>query len=190
MNASSSTILALAAALAIGITLPGAAIAQNAMMLEARGGLNVPTFDITDAAEAGGSFGLGVGYQVSPKLYLLADVDYGRHGGASLDGDISGPDIDVAHIMAKVGYDAYTSPDGRFSVLVNAGAGAMTFDVDGGDRFTYPAINVGAKLAYALAPQLAFVLSPQGDIAFTDEDEVGTSNSWVWPFAAGLRFTF
>jgi hypothetical protein len=34
---------------------------------------------------------------------------------------------------------------------------------------------------------VSFLLSPQGDIAFTDEDEVGTGNSWVWPFTAGLR---
>jgi len=34
---------------------------------------------------------------------------------------------------------------------------------------------------------LSLVLSPQGDIAFSDEGDVGTTNSWVWPFTAGLR---
>jgi hypothetical protein len=31
------------------------------------------------------------------------------------------------------------------------------------------------------------LLSPQGDIAFTKNDELGTSNAWVWPFTAGIR---
>jgi hypothetical protein len=35
-----------------------------------------------------------------------------------------------------------------------------------------------------------FLISPQGDIAFSDEAEVGTSNSWVWPFGVGLRIKY
>jgi hypothetical protein len=34
------------------------------------------------------------------------------------------------------------------------------------------------------------VLSPQGDIAFADEDELGTTNAWVWPVTAGVRVRF
>jgi len=33
----------------------------------------------------------------------------------------------------------------------------------------------------------ALLLSPQGDIAFSKEDELGTNNAWVWPFTAGIR---
>ena len=51
-------------------------------------------------------------------------------------------------------------------------------------------INAGAKIAYNFSRSLALVLSPQGDIAFSDEDEVTTSNAWVWPFTAGLRVSF
>jgi hypothetical protein len=72
-------------------------------------------------------------------------------------------------------------------VIVNAGAGALTFDVDGAGSSTYPAINVGAKIGYRLSPRVQLLLSPQGDIAFTDEEDVGTSNAWVWPFTAGVR---
>ena len=36
----------------------------------------------------------------------------------------------------------------------------------------------------------ALVLSPQGDIAFTKKDELGTDNAWVWPITAGLRLNF
>ncbi len=168
----------------------GAAEAQEAarrFTLEARGGLNVPTFDISDAVDAGPSFGVGLGYQVSPSLWVLGDVDLGFHSGAEFTGGVEGPDVKVYHYIAKVGYAIVPEGTSAWSVILNAGAGGMTFDVDGGASNTYPAINVGAKIAYRLSPRVSLLLSPQGDIAFTDEDEVGTSNSWVWPFTAGFR---
>jgi len=64
---------------------------------------------------------------------------------------------------------------------------AMTFDIDGAASHTYPAINVGAKIGYRVSPRVQLLLSPQGDIAFTKDAEVGTSNAWVWPFTVGLR---
>lgn len=66
----------------------------------------------------------------------------------------------------------------------------MSFGIDGGDTYTYPAINVGAKLIYRVNDRFSLVASPQGDIAFTKEAELGTTNAWVWPFAAGLRITY
>ena len=72
-------------------------------------------------------------------------------------------------------------------MIVNAGAGAMTFNPDGPGSNTYPAINVGAKIGYRLTPRVQLLLSPQGDIAFTKKGVVGTSNAWVWPFTAGVR---
>jgi hypothetical protein len=113
-------------------------------------------------------------------------VDLGFHSGAEING-AEGPDVKVYHYIAKLGYAVVPEGASDWSVILNAGAGAMTFDVDGGNSNTYPAINVGAKIAYRLSPQVSLLLSPQGDIAFTDENEVGTSNSWVWPFTAGFR---
>jgi hypothetical protein len=63
----------------------------------------------------------------------------------------------------------------------------VTFDVEGADARTYFAINAGAKLAYNLNRRVAFVLSPQGDIAFSKKSELTTNNAWVWPVTAGLR---
>jgi len=34
---------------------------------------------------------------------------------------------------------------------------------------------------------VSLLLSPQGDIAFTKQNELGTNNAWVWPFTAGVR---
>lgn len=155
--------------------------------LEARGGVNVPTFDIADAARSGPSFGLGLGVAVTPRVWLMADGDFGFHGG-----EAGGPDVNVYHYVGKVGYEVLDPRAGPWSLMLNAGAGAMTFDVDapGAGSNTYFAINVGAKLGYAVTERLELLLSPQGDIAFSDEDVLGTDDAWVWPVSAGVRFRF
>lgn len=180
--------IGIAAALAFGAAATvEAQDAPRRFTLEGRGGFNVPTFDISDAVDGGPSFGVGLGYQISPKVWLLGDFDLGFHSGADLTGGVEGPDANVYHYIAKVGYAIVPEGTSPWSVILNAGGGAMTFDVDGGASNTYPAINVGAKIAYRLSPRVSFLLSPQGDIAFTDEDEIGTNNAWVWPFTAGFR---
>ncbi len=176
------TLLSAAAALAF---VGAAQTAEAQRTVELRGGLNVPTFDITDAAKSGASFGLGLGMKTTERLWLLADLDFGMHDGAA-----GGPELNVNHYIAKLGYQLMAGEDRPVSVILNAGAGVMTFGVDGGDTFTYPAINVGAKIAYRLNDRAALLLSPQGDIAFTKKSEVGTDNAWVWPFSAGIRISF
>jgi Outer membrane protein beta-barrel domain len=160
---------------------------ERRVSIEARGGFNVPTFDISDAVDAGPSFGLGAAVQFAPKLWLMGDVDLGFHSGADLAGGGEAPDVKVYHYVAKLGYELLSEGQSPWSVIVNAGAGALTFDADGAGSNTYPAINVGAKIGYRLSSRVQLLLSPQGDIALTDDEEVGTSNAWVWPFTAGVR---
>ena len=173
----------LAAAVA-ALFAASAAEAQGA--IELRGGANVPTFDIADAAKAGGSFGVGLNVKVSERLWLIGDADFGTHANKTP----GGPDISVNHYIAKVGYQLGKRAESPLTVVLNAGIGAMSFGIDGGDTYTYPAINVGAKLIYRVNDRFSLVASPQGDIAFTKEAELGTTNAWVWPFAAGLRITY
>ena len=187
MRVMQSCIRILAALMLAGLASPAEGqVAERRATLEARGGFNVPTFDISDAVDGGPSLGVGAGVLIAPRVWLLGDVDLGFHSGAKLSGGATAPDVKV--YMGKVGYALVSESEASpWSVIVNAGAGAMTFDVDGGTSSTYPAINVGAKIGYRLSPRLSLVLSPQGDIAFSDEADVGTGNSWVWPFTAGLR---
>jgi hypothetical protein len=160
---------------------------ERRVSIEARGGFNMPTFDISDAVDPGPSFGLGAAVQFAPKLWLMGDVDLGFHSGADLAGGGEARDVKVYHYVAKLGYELLSEGQSPWSVIVNAGAGALTFDADGASSNTYPAINVGAKIGYRLSPRVQLLLSPQGDIALTDDEEVGTSNAWVWPFTAGVR---
>ncbi len=156
------------------------------VFLEGRGGAVVPTFDISDVATAGSAFGGTIGYQANPRWVLMGEFDYGRHE----DKATETVDINTLHYMAKVGYSLTGPRERGWEALVNLGAGAVSFDVDGVETFTYFAINAGAKLAYNFSRSVAFVLSPQGDIAFSKESEVGTTNAWVWPVTAGLRLRF
>lgn len=161
----------------------GAAAAQSdrKMLLEVRGGLNVPTFKIADVAKAGPSGGVGLGVRLNSRWHLQADADFGTH---DLKGT-GGGDIKVSHFIAKAGY-RLSKPGSKWDVSVNLGAGAMSFNPAAGPTDTYFAINAGAKLGYRLGSGVEFLLSPQGDIAFSD----APATSWVWPVGVGLRFAF
>lgn len=162
---------------------PLAAQEPSGVFVEGRVGAVVPTFDIADVATTGPAFGATVGYQATPRIVLMGEFDYGMH-----EDEATGTvDINTLHYIAKVGYSLTGPRERGWEALVNLGAGAVTFDADGGESNTYFAINAGAKIAYNFSPRLAVVVSPQGDIAFTDEDETGSSSAWVWPLTAGLR---
>ncbi|MDQ2669202.1 MAG: porin family protein, partial [Gemmatimonadota bacterium] len=178
--------LAAAAVLALGgagATPLAAQEPTSRVFVEGLAGGVIPTFEISDVVTAGPAFGAAVGYRLSPKLTLMGEFDYGMHEAEGNDE----VDITTMHYIAKVGYSLLPATDRGWEALVNLGAGAVTFDVDGGEANTYFAINAGGKVAYNFSPRFALVLSPQGDIAFTDEEEVGTSNAWVWPVTAGVR---
>lgn len=141
----------------------------------------LPTFDIADAADFGFGGGAGIGYLASDRFRLMADVDIARHGTPT-----SGFHIDTYHYMAKGGLDVWKTD--RAVLTVNLGAGAVTFAGDLPSSHTYFAINAGAKLGVRLTPAVELLVSPQGDIAFSDQADLGTDNSWVWPLGLGLRF--
>lgn len=176
-------------ALALGIAAASPLAAQDparGLFLEARGGAVGPTFDIADVATTGSAFGATVGVELAPRWVLMGEFDYGMH-----EDEATGTvDINTSHYIAKVGYSLTGPRERGWEAVVNLGAGAVSFDVGGANTFTYFAINAGAKLAYNLSPAFAFVVSPQGDIAFSKEEELGTTNAWVWPITLGLRLKF
>lgn len=171
-----------------GLLAAGTVAAQEParrLFLEARAGVVVPTFDIADVATTGTAFGGTVGYRMN-RWVLMGEFDYGMHQ----DEPTETVDISTLHFVAKLGYAVVPATDRGLEVILNLGAGFVRFGVDGGESFTYPAINAGAKIAYNLGPSFALVFSPQGDIAISSEDEVGSSTAWVWPVTAGLRVRF
>jgi hypothetical protein len=160
--------------------------APRKLFVEGLAGAAVPTFDIADVATTGGAFGAAIGYRLSPKWVLMGEFDIGMHE----DKATKSVDITTTHFIGKLGY-ALTNPATKgWDVILNLGAGMVSFDVGDAEANSYFAINAGAKVAYSFSPSLAFVLSPQGDIAFTKESETGSSTAWVWPITAGLRISF
>lgn len=155
--------------------------------VEGLGGGVVPTFDIADVAKTGSALGATIGYRLTPRWILMGEFDYGMHK----DKPSGTIDINTLHYMAKVGYSLTGPRERGWEAIVNLGLGAVGFDVEGAaETNTYFAINAGAKVSYNFNRSFAFVFSPQGDIAFSDEDELTTSNAWVWPITAGLRINF
>ena len=174
------------AALAFAMPLSAQAPASR-LFAEGRGGAVVPTFDIADVATSGGTLGATLGLRASPRWVLMGEFDYGMH-----EDEATGlVDIKTLHYMAKIGYSVTGPRERGWEVLLNLGVGAVSFDVEGApETNTYFAINAGGKLAYNFNRSVAFVFSPQGDIAFSKKDELATSDAWVWPFTAGLRVNF
>jgi hypothetical protein len=171
------------------LTVPLAAQVPAAprFFVEGLGGAVVPTFEINDVANTGAAFGTTLGYRLNDRWVVMGEFDYGSHK----DQATNSVGINTLHYMGKLGYSLTGPRERGWEAVVNLGAGAVTFDVEGApESFTYFAINAGAKLAYNFNRSLAFVLSPQGDIAFSDEADVGTDNSWVWPVTAGFRVNF
>lgn len=171
----------MAAAAALVMAVPAAA--QTKLFVEGLGGVAVPTFEIADVANTGGAVGAAVGVRLSPRVLLMGEFDYGMHKDKAT-GDV---EINTLHYIGKIGYSLTGPRTQGWEAIVNLGAGAVTFDVADTESFTYFAINAGAKLSYHFNRTFAFVLSPQGDIAFSKEAELGTDNAWVWPITAGFR---
>lgn len=185
---------------ALALVLASPALAQRPekpFQVQARAGYNLPTGDLADFVDGAFGFGASIGYYFTPKWVVMGEFDYGSHSYKDdLDPEFALGDAkeDVMHFMGKIGYVLFQSADGKLKILVNAGAGGMNFNFkpDQGDSesTTKFAINAGAKLFYNFTPSIGLVVSPQGDIAFTDEAEDGMSSKWVWPFTAGLAFNF
>jgi Outer membrane protein beta-barrel domain len=165
----------------------GAQQAAPRFFVEGLGGAVVPTFDVEDVARTGAAFGAAVGYRLNDRWVVMGEFDYGMHK----DQATESVDINTLHYIAKVGYSLTGPKEKGWEALVNLGAGAVSFDVEGAaEQLTYFAINAGAKIAYNFNRSVAFVFSPQGDIAFSDESDIATTNAWVWPVTAGLRVSF
>ena len=182
-----TTMMKFAVAVAATVAVASPAAAQTPkMFVEARGGAAVPTFEIADVATTGSALGAALGYRLSPRLVLMGEFDYGMHRNEPTETI----DLNTLHYMGKVGYSLTGPREKGLEAIVNLGVGAVTFDVEGGDSNTYPALNAGAKLSYNFNRTYAVVLSPQGDIAFTKEEDFTTNNAWVWPITAGFRINF
>ena len=154
-------------------------------MVDLRGGIAVPTFDFGDYRDPGPSLGGGIWFVRANRSWQVgAEADFGFHG----------EDEGVLHLLAKVGYSAFQSADGKTGMIVNFGAGLIRiwhpeWSVPGtGFHFNartdnHFGVNGGAKLTYSLTTQLDLVASLQGDVAIRSD----AYDAWSWPLSIGVR---
>lgn len=187
MSAVRFTLITLAGIALMPVQSVRAQATTSKVFVEALGGAMVPTFDIANTAKTGSMVGGTIGLSLSPRLALMGEFDYGMHKDKAT-GNVS---IKTLHYIGKLGYSLTGPREKGWEAALNLGAGAMSFDVDGAPSVkTYFAINAGAKLTYNFSHSLGFVISPQGDIAFTKKADLNTTNAWVWPISAGFRLKF
>ncbi|MDT8436225.1 MAG: outer membrane beta-barrel protein [Gemmatimonadota bacterium] len=173
---------AVIAALALGglVLAANPAQAQQKWTIEGRGGVGIPVGDLADLVDAGPSFGVGISYQLHPRIDLLLS------GGAEIlsgvDADAAGPeapDINLYHYNLGAVFHVLEPGMSRWSVDVNAGAGATTFDSDsftttaGTDDFseTYFTANGGLRIGYDVTPRVNVFVGGQVYLIFADEDD-------------------
>jgi hypothetical protein len=204
----------LATALLLGNT--SAASAQQAdgprFSIQPRAGIAIPAGDLSDVADAGPSFGIGLQYQLTNRLALRLDGDADVLSGVDASGSgPEGPDVTIYHYGAGLQYALLAPGVNRWAIDVNLGAGASTFDVDefsvGGGPVdfseTYFTANGGLQVGYAVTPSVNVFGRGQAYLMFTDEDDTavfnainsdvdpaGFDSAWTIPLSVGVAIRF
>lgn len=191
--------------------LPSGATAQSKWAFEAQGGVGIPVSDLADLTDPGVTFGVGVAYWLSSRLAIRVDGDVEILNGKDSSGPGSeGPDINLFHYNGGLQL-ALTPPDASaWSIRLNAGAGATTFDSDefsaSGSTVdfseTYFTVNGGLAIGYDVSQNVSIFLDGQWYLAFTDEedtaifaeinpeiDAMGFDTASSVPLTLGIRIT-
>jgi hypothetical protein len=170
---------AVLATAALLLALPGAARAQQQFQIAGRGGIGIPTGDLADIADVGPTFGLKLAYRVHPRVALRVDGDVEILGGADLNSGAQAPDLTLWHYNGGVEVEVLEPGRSPWSLAVNAGAGATTFDSDqfagvsGGNDFseTYFSLNGGLEIGYDVQSNVRVYVAGQAYVIFADEQD-------------------
>lgn len=198
---------AMAAFLVFGMV--GSAEAQQGVSIEARGGIAIPTSDLSDLADEGPSFGVGISFPLNNRLSVRIDGDVDLLSGKDASGTgPEGPDINLYHYGAGLEYALVQPGASRWGIDINVGAGATTFDADDFDVMgtmvdfseTYFTVNSGLTVGYQVSPSISAFIGGQAFIMFADEDDTaifsainseldpaGFDNVVTIPLTAGIK---
>lgn len=185
--------------------------AEQRFSIQPRGGVAVPAGDLADVADVGPGVGIGFVYRLTDRLSVRVDGDADIFSGVDSEGSgPEGPDVSVYHYGAGLEL-AVLDPVNRWTVDVNLGAGASTFDVDefaaGGSVVdlteTYFTANGGLQVGYDVTPAVNVFARGQAYLMFTDEDDTalfsaissevdpaGFDTAWSIPLSVGVAFYF
>jgi hypothetical protein len=193
----------------LGMPVPAFAQGQR-LLVESHGGLAVPAARLADLTDVGPSFGLGVAYEVAPRVSLFASGDLDLLDGADLGNGTRAPDLRLWHYRAGVQLHLVRPEVSRWTVMADLGLGATTIDserfaVAGEDRDfreTYFSTHGGIRFGYAFGPRVTGFLGGRVNLAFADEDETRVfadlnpeavrafDRAWTVPLLAGVNVRF
>lgn len=204
-----------AGAILIGLSLtaigPSSAAAQNRVGFEGRAGLGLPAFELADRADAGTAVGLDLTYALSDRLALVLGGDVEFLDGQRLEGtDLAHRDLTVWHYAAGVEAQLLDPVTTYWRLRTGAGVGGSTYDADGGDSKTTPALYGNLELGYEVTPEADLFLGVKSWLGLGGQDDVLVAEdpldlsvfpppdplfgvedvAWSFPVTAGVRFHF
>lgn len=204
-------IAAVLAAFALTALGPAAAEAQNRVGFEGRAGLGLPAFDLADRAGAGTAVGLDLTYALGERVALVAGGDVEFLPGEELEGsDLAFQDLTVWHYALGLEAQLLDPVTTYWRLSTAAGVGASTYDADGGESRTTPALFGSLELGYEVSPEADLFLGVKSWMGLGGEDETLVvqdpldldvfppsdplfgveSVAWTFPVTAGIRFHF
>ena len=186
-----STLGLVAILVASMLLLPTEATAQQWIhnwSIDGEGGIAIPTEELAEVTDIGGTAGVRLSNQILPRLALRIDGDWALLSGNSFDNANaaaeSGPDLNLWHYTAGV-EAALIDPRSGWDLTWNVGAGGTTFDADDFTPVTNPltsetvssftetyfTFNTGLRAGYEVTPNVNIYASGQWFLIFTDEEE-------------------
>ncbi len=176
----------LAIALLFGSVPQAEAQVERPWVIELYGGGFIPLSPEgwTDAVDISAALGATVGYQIIPKIYILANGSWGLVTGATIN-SIKLTDWDVFSYFLSGAYDFTEGKS--VSVLGQVGVGAQTLSPsqEGLESETNFAANGGFKFYWYINPQIGLTLNTFVVVAFAEDDTIVNL-----PLAAGVFFRF
>lgn len=176
--------------LALALTAaPAEAQEQKPIVFDARGGVAVPTSDLSDVTDdVGWAQNAGVGFGLSDRFFVRVDggaqLYRGFDVGASLGNEgVSELLIREFHVHAGGMYYLLPRESGSIYVSVNGMGGATNLQIPrvqtsvGTDAVEidvselYPSFSGGGSVGYAVADQVDIFLNAQGHVTLADEDD-------------------
>ena len=143
---------------------------QGKVSFEGQGGVALPAGRLADFVDPGLNTGLGLTYQLSPRVALVVDGGVDVLNGVVLGGQARAPDMRLWRYGGGVA--ANVLPVGRWSLVTSLGAGATRFSSDEFSppgtaeprtfEHTYFTSNAGLKLGYGLGSRITTYVGARG----------------------------
>lgn len=218
MSRTTTLTIAALSVLFLGL-VPATAVAQTPVHLDFRGGIAVPSGDMSDLMDSSATYTVGL------DIPLASTVDLRFQGGSDLykgkliesgigEGrDVANLTLTHGHAGVNVGVAEPVSSGFTFDLQGLVGASVASSERDaystgqGGavivDLSTvYPSVVGGVSLGYQFSPRVSAFVGGQGFLIFSDEDETqaytrlgegdaqGMSSITSFPLTLGLQFEF